>query len=85
MWHAHQASMNTCPQVSLLIKDEDSAKMAPYGVLSDGHVYGLFVPLPQPVLINIRRKQTFHKKRVLAKFCFSLLCSSGFTHGTKAP
>ena len=56
-----------------------------YGVVSDGRVLGLFVPLPPAVLTGFPREQTFRWKRVLAELSFSVLCSSCFTHGTKAP
>ena len=44
--------MTTFPHVSLFTLDDDSAKTAPYVVLPDGHVYGLFIPLPRAVLIG---------------------------------
>ena len=56
-----------------------------YGVVSDGLVLGLFVPLPPAVLTGFPREQTFRWKRVFAELSFSVLCSSCFTHGTKAP
>ena len=56
-----------------------------YGVVSDGHVYCLFVPLAPPVLIGITQEAKFGRNQVFAKFCFSVLCSSCFTQGTKAP
>ena len=34
---------------------------------------------------DLSRKQTFRWKRLLAELCFSVLCSSCFTHSTKAP
>ena len=56
-----------------------------YGVVSDGRVLGLFVPLPPAVWKDFPREQTFRWKRVLAELSFSVLCLSCFTHGTKAP
>ena len=56
-----------------------------YGVVSDGRVLELFVPLPPGVLTGFPQGQTFRWKRVLAELSFSVLCSSCFTHGTKAP
>ena len=56
-----------------------------YGVVSDGRVLGLFVLLPPAVLTGFPQEETFRWKRVLAKLSFSVLCSSCFTHGTKAP
>ena len=50
MGHSRQASATTFPHVSLFKKGDDSAKMVPVGVVSDGRVLGLFVPLPGAVL-----------------------------------
>ena len=50
-----------------------------YGVVSDGRVLGLFVPLPPAVFTGFPREQTFRWKRVLAVMSFSVLCSSCFT------
>ena len=44
------ASTNTFPPVSLFTKDDDSAKTVPVECFLDGHVLGLFVPLPPAVL-----------------------------------
>ena len=49
MWHTRQASETTFPHVSQFTKGDDSAKTVPYGVVSDGLVLGLFVPLPPAV------------------------------------
>ena len=49
MGHSHKASKTTFPHVSLFTKGDDSAKMVPYGVVSDGLVLGLFVPLSPAV------------------------------------
>ena len=56
-----------------------------YGVVSDGRVLGLFVPLPPAVLTGFPWEQAFRWKRVLAELSFSVLRSSCFTHGTKEP
>ena len=56
-----------------------------YGVVSHGLVLGLFIPLPPAVWKEFPREQTFRCKRVLAEFCFSVLCSSCFAHSIKAP
>ena len=50
MGHSLQASTTTFPHVSLFTKGDDSAKTVLYGVVSDGRVLGLFVPLPPAVL-----------------------------------
>ena len=56
MGHSLQASATTFNHVSLFMKDDDSAKTAPYGVLSDGHFFCLFVPLPPAVLIGFTQE-----------------------------
>ena len=56
-----------------------------YSVVSDGRVLGLFVPLPPAVLTGFPREEAFRWKWVLAELSFSVLCSSCFPHGTKAP
>ena len=56
-----------------------------YGVVSDGRVLGLFVPLRPAVLTGFPKEQAFLWKRVLAEFSFLVLYSSCFTHGTEAP
>ena len=50
MGHSRQASATTFPHVSLFTKGDDSAKTVLYGVVSDGRVFGLFVPLPPSLL-----------------------------------
>ena len=56
IWHSRQASANTFPPVSLFTKDDDSAKTVPVECLLDGHVFGLFVPLPPPFLIGFTQE-----------------------------
>ena len=50
MGHSRLASTNTFPRVSLFTKGDDSVKTCLYGVVSDGRVLGLFIPLPPAVL-----------------------------------
>ena len=50
MGHSCQSSVTTFPHVSLFTKGDDSAKTVLYGVVSDGRVLGLFVPLKPAVL-----------------------------------
>ena len=85
MWHSRQVSATTFPYLSLFTKSDDSAKTVPVECLLDGHVFGLFVPLPPAFLMDFPREQTFRWKRVLAELSFSVLCSSCFIHGTKTP
>ena len=60
-------------------------RLSLYGVVSDARVLGLFVPLPPAVLTGFPEGANIFWKRVLAELSFSVLCSSFFTHGTKAP
>ena len=84
MGHSHQASATTIPHVSLFRNCDDSAKTVVYGVVSDGRVLGLFVPLPPAVLKGFTHEAYIALETGLAKLCFSVLCSSCFTHGNKA-
>ena len=85
MGHSRQASATSFPHVSPSTKGDDSAKKSLYGVVSDGRVLGLFVPLPPAVLTGFPQGASISLERVLAELSFSVLCFSCFTHGTKAP
>ena len=50
MRHSRQDSATTFPHVSPFTKGDDSVRRSLYGVVSDGRVLGLFVPLPPAVL-----------------------------------
>ena len=50
MGHSRQASVTTFPHGSLFTKGDVSAKTVPVECFLDGHVFGLFVPLPPAVL-----------------------------------
>ena len=56
-----------------------------YGVVSDGRVLGLFVPLSPAVWTGFPQGANISLEAVLAELSFSVLCSSYFTHGTEAP
>ena len=84
MRHSPQASVTTYPHGSLFTKGDDSAKTVLYCVVSDGRVLGLFVPLQPAVLTGFPQGSNISLERVLAELSFSVLCSSCFTHGTKA-
>ena len=43
-------------------------------VVSDGHVFFLFVPLPPAVLMGFTNEANIVLEAGLAKFCFSVLC-----------
>ena len=55
MWHSRQGSGNTFLHISLFTMDDYSDKMGLYGVVSDGHIFGLFIPLPPAVLIGYKQ------------------------------
>ena len=56
-----------------------------HSVVSNRNGLGIFVPLPPAVLMRFTNEANIVWEAGLAKFCFSVLCSSCFTHGTKAP
>ena len=56
-----------------------------YGAVSDRHIFGIFFPLSPAVMIGFTQESNISLEAGLAKFCFSVLCSSGFTHGPNAP
>ena len=56
-----------------------------HSVVSDRNVLGIFVPLPPAGLMGFTNEANIVLEAGLAKFCFSVLCSSCFTHGNKAP
>ena len=85
MWHSRQASVITFPRVCLFTNDDDSAKTALHSVVSDRNGLGIFVPLPPAVLMGFPNEANIELEAGLVKFCFSVLCSSCFTHGNKAP
>ena len=60
-------------------------RLSLYGVVSDGRVLGLFVPLPPAVLTGFPQGASNSLEAGLAELSFSVLCSSCFTHGTKTP
>ena len=49
-------------------------RRSPYGVVSDRHVFGLFVPLPPAVLMGFTNEANIALEAGLAKFCFSVQC-----------
>ena len=86
MGNSRQASATTFPHVSLFTKGDDSAKTFLYGVVSDGRVLGFFVRLPPPVLTGFPQGESISLEAGFTELSFSkVLCSSCFTHGTKAP
>ena len=85
MWHSRQASMTTFPLFPYSRKVMIVLRRALYCVVSDGHGFGLFVPLPPAVLIGFTQESNILWEAALAKLCFSVLFSSCFTHSTKAP
>ena len=84
MWHSRQASMNPFPHVSLFTMDDDSVRRPLHSVVSDRNVLGIFVPLPPAFLMGFTHEANIALEAGLAKFCFSVLCSSCFSHSNKA-
>ena len=52
IWHSRQASATTYLHISLFTEGDDSDKTVPARFLSDGHLFGIFVPLPPAGLIG---------------------------------
>ena len=50
MWHSRQDTVTTFPHVSYSRRVMIVLRRSLYGVVSDGRVLGLFVPLPPAVL-----------------------------------
>ena len=85
MWHSRQASATTFPHVSLFTKGDDTAKTVPARCWFWRTIYVLFVPLPPAVLIGFTEGANISLHEAVAKYCFSMLCASVLTQGTKAP
>ena len=77
--------MTNFPHDSLFMKGDDRAKTALHGVDSNGYVLDLFLPLPATVLIGFPPAANLSLEDYFGKIVFSVLCSSCFTHGNKAP
>ena len=56
-----------------------------HSVVSDRNGLGIFVPLPPAVLMGFTNEANIELEAGLVKFSFSVLCSSCFIHGNKAP
>ena len=56
-----------------------------YGVVSDGRVLGLFVPLPPAVFTGIPQGTSISLKAGFGQIVFLSAVFVVFTHGTKAP
>ena len=56
MCHSLRASVTTFTHVSLFTEDDDSAQTALYSAISDRHVFGIFVALPQSVLLGFKQE-----------------------------
>ena len=56
-----------------------------YGVVSDGRVLCLFVPLPPAVLTGFLEGASISLEAGFGLMSFSVLCSSCFTHSTNDP
>ena len=85
MWHSRQASTTTFPHVSLLTKGDDSAKTVPVEYIFDGHVFGLFVPLPPLFLIGFTQEANISLEVAIVQIVFLSAVFIVFTHGTKTP
>ena len=62
--------MNSFPHFSLFTKGDVSAKIVLHGVVSDGHVFGLFVPLPPTVLIGFPQEANISLEAAVGQIVF---------------
>ena len=67
------------PPVTLFTKDDDSAKTVPVEYFFDGHVFGLFVPLPAPFLIGFTQEANISLEAGVGLIMFPVLCLPFFT------
>ena len=75
MWHSRQSSENTSPHVSLLTKGDDSAKIVSSQCCSDGHIFGLIVPLPPAVSIGFTEEANISLQEAVGQnFFLSAMC-----------
>ena len=70
MGHSRQASATTFPQFSLFTKGDDSAGRSLYGVVSDGRVLGLFIPLPPAVLTGFPHEANISLEAAVVQIVF---------------
>ena len=70
MGHSHQHSANTLPHVSLFTRGMIVLRRGLYGVVSDGRVLGLFVPLPSAVLTGFPQGANISLEAGFARIVF---------------
>ena len=75
MWHSRQGSGNTFLHISLFTMDDYSDKTGLYGVVSDGHIFGLFIPSIPAVMRGFNQEAYISLEVGFGQFCFSVLCS----------
>ena len=70
MGHSRQASATTFPHVSLFTIVMIVLRWSLYGVVSDGRVLGLFVPLPPAVLTGFPQGASISLEAVFCRNVF---------------
>ena len=85
MWHSRQASVNISLVYPYSRRMMIELRRPQHSVVSDRNVLDIFVPLPPAILMGFTHEANIALEAGLAKFCFSVLFASCFTHGTKAP
>ena len=70
MGHSRQASATTFPHVSPFTKVMIVLRRSLYGVVSDGRVLGLFVPLPPAVLTGFPQGATLSLEAGFGRIVF---------------
>ena len=75
--HSRQASVTTSLRFPYSRRVMIVLRRPLHSVVSDGHVFGLFVPLPPAVLIGCTKEANISLEAAVVQNCFSVLCSSG--------
>ena len=83
MWHSRQASVNLSLMFPYSRRMMIVLRWPLHSVVSDRNVLGIFVPLSPAVLIGFTHEANNALEAGLAKVCFSVLCSSCFSHSNK--
>ena len=78
MWLSRHDSVTIFPHVSLSRRVMIVLRRSLYGVVSDGHVFGLFVPLPQAVLIGFTQEANIMLEAAVGQIVFLSAVFVGF-------
>ena len=85
MGHSRQASATTFLMFPYSRRVMIVLRRSLYGVVSDGRVLGLFVPLPTAVFTGFPQGANISLEPVFGRIVFLSAVLVVFTHSTKAP